>query len=292
MPSDVRKLDVLIASPGDTTVERDAVERALHEWNDHRGDAENAVLRPRRYEISSVPISGRGDAQTVINRQVVDKADIVIGIFYSRLGTPTERASSGTVEELNRSVAAGKPVHLYFSDKKLPKDVDTDQLAALRLFRTKMQRSSLVSTFRSVADLQRQVLKAIEYDISHMAHSSSIVGMTSRRPRSASSQLAVVYKSAGYANMGGAIDVPERIEITNVGINPVEQIFMTLHRFGRANLEPQVELLPEQSIWRFIPSSQRSPMDTLAPINATLEIRWVSLGRKYSHVYRITSAGS
>lgn len=113
MAAEVRKLDVLIASPGDVARERDAVERALHDWNNHRADAEGVVLRPRRYEIAAVPILGRGDPQTVINGQLVDQADIVIGIFYSRLGTPTQRAASGTAEEINRSVNAGKPVHLF-----------------------------------------------------------------------------------------------------------------------------------------------------------------------------------
>jgi hypothetical protein len=39
-------LNVLIASPGDAEPGRDAVERALHAWNDHRSDVERIILRP------------------------------------------------------------------------------------------------------------------------------------------------------------------------------------------------------------------------------------------------------
>ena len=34
VPSEVRILNVLIASPGDAAEARDAVEHALHDWND------------------------------------------------------------------------------------------------------------------------------------------------------------------------------------------------------------------------------------------------------------------
>ena len=57
---------------------RDAVETALHDWNDHRGDREGVVLRLRRWETGSVPTMGRGGPQSVINSQLVDKSDIVI----------------------------------------------------------------------------------------------------------------------------------------------------------------------------------------------------------------------
>jgi hypothetical protein len=165
VPSDVRRLNVLIASPGDATAERDAVERAMHAWNDSRGDAEKIILRPRRWEVGSVPITGRGDAQSVINMQLVDDSDIVIRIFYHRLGTATQRAISGTAEEIQRSVGSGKPVHLYFANKEVPPDVELDQLKALRDFRSQMQASSLVAMFESENDLTDQVIRAIEYDI-------------------------------------------------------------------------------------------------------------------------------
>jgi hypothetical protein len=109
------RLDVLIASPEDASRWSDAVQQALHSWNDHRADAEEFILRPRRSKIASVPIWGRGDGQTVINSQLVDTSDIVIAIFYYKLGSSTRRAVSRTAEEVARAVNAGKPVHIYFA---------------------------------------------------------------------------------------------------------------------------------------------------------------------------------
>lgn len=90
---------------------RDEVERVLSEWNAHRAAAAQILLRPRRWEIASVPISGQGDAQSVINSQLVDQSDIVIAIFYHRLGSATARAVSGTAEEIQRALDLGKAVH-------------------------------------------------------------------------------------------------------------------------------------------------------------------------------------
>jgi hypothetical protein len=168
MASEVRKLDVLIASPGDAGAARDAVEEALHEWNDHRGDVERIQLRPRRWEIASVPILGRGDPQTVINSQLVEESDIVFAIFYHRLGTATSRAASGTAEEIEHSVEAGKFVHVYFCSAEPYYGADRAQLEALAKFRRQIEQKGLIDTFESVNDLPRRVSRAVEYDLRHL----------------------------------------------------------------------------------------------------------------------------
>ena len=168
MPSRVVKYDVLIASPGDAVPGRDAVETALHDWNDHRGDREGVILRPRRWETGSVSIMGRGGPQSVINAQLVDKSDIVIALFYHRLGSPTDIAVSGTAEEIERSVKAGKPVHLYFAEMPIPYRHDAKQFGALNNFRAEVQKLNLVDSFADEADLSRKVMRAIEYDLSQM----------------------------------------------------------------------------------------------------------------------------
>jgi hypothetical protein len=165
MPIPVRVVYVLIASPGDLQEERDVVERAVHDWNQRRTEQSGLVLLPLRWETGSVAISGQGDAQSVINAQLVAKADIVFALFYSKLGSATARAISGTAEEIERSVESGKPVHIYFSTQNLPHSVDDRQLRALRSFRERVRRHGLVGEFGSHSDLSTIVQSAIEYDI-------------------------------------------------------------------------------------------------------------------------------
>jgi len=54
--------------------------------------------------------------QAILNKQLGEISNILIGIFWTRLGTHTGQAESGTVEEIEEFMKAGKPVLLYFSN--------------------------------------------------------------------------------------------------------------------------------------------------------------------------------
>lgn len=168
MPFEVRVLTVLIASPGDVSSARDAIERELHEWNGTHSMAKRLTLQPRRWEIDGVPVLGRGDAQSVLNQQLVDEADIVIAVFHTRLGSPTPRAASGTAEEIERASAAGKQVHVWFSEESLPHSLDVAQFAALTSFRKVLQARHYVGSYASAEDLQAKVRRAVNYDVAHI----------------------------------------------------------------------------------------------------------------------------
>ena len=57
---------VMIASPSDVPAARDAVEQALHDWNQANAHHRAVVLMPWRWESSSVPLMGQ-PAQSAIN---------------------------------------------------------------------------------------------------------------------------------------------------------------------------------------------------------------------------------
>jgi hypothetical protein len=158
---------VLIASPGDVRDARDIVERELHEWNSAHSATFNVTLQPRRWETDGVPLLARGDAQSVLNQQIVDDADIVLGVFHTRLGSPTVRAASGTAEELERTSAAGKPVHVWFCEQPLPYEFDAEQFRALRAFRKALETGHFVGTFMSESELRTKVRRALDYDVRH-----------------------------------------------------------------------------------------------------------------------------
>ena len=160
-------LRVLVASPSDVPDARDAVESAIHSWNSRHAANRNIVLLPWRWESNSVPLLGN-HPQSIINEQGVDGADIVVALFGSRLGSPTREAVSGTVEEIERAVNSGKPVHLYFSTAPLPHDVDVSQLEGLRQFRQEISERGLLGEFDDARQLESQIWAAIELDLASM----------------------------------------------------------------------------------------------------------------------------
>jgi hypothetical protein len=114
-------LRVLIASPSDVAAERNEIEKAIFEWNSLYAEKLQVILLPGRWENDVVPAYGGIDPQQIINEQLVHKCDIVIGVFWTKLGTPTTQHSSGTLEEINIFIEEKKEVMVYFLDKSIPR---------------------------------------------------------------------------------------------------------------------------------------------------------------------------
>lgn len=148
MSFDATVLEVFIASPGGLDAERDVVEKVIADWNAVYAAKEGLILLARRWERdSSSELSGR--AQHIINERILDEADIVIGFFHLRIGSPTGDHESGTVEEIKRHHAAGKPVMLYFSEQPAKPGYDADQFAKVAAFKTWAYEQGVVGSFDS-----------------------------------------------------------------------------------------------------------------------------------------------
>jgi len=164
---------VLIASPGDVSEERDAVREAIDAWNSAHSDSYGVYLRPVRWELDATPEMG-GRPQEIVNRQIVEGSDILIGVFWTRLGTPTGEAESGTAEEVERFRSAGKPVLLYFSHREIdPSEIAQEQYAALLRYREKCEAQGLISAFRSVGELREQLQGHITKTVARLRRASS-----------------------------------------------------------------------------------------------------------------------
>jgi hypothetical protein len=165
VPYNARVFQILIASPGDVLQEREAVAEIIHEWNDLNSRDRGLVLLPLRWETHSSPELGL-PPQEVINRQVADYSDLVVGVFWTRLGTPTKDAVSGTAEEISRAVTAGKPVMLYFSKTKADLDtVDLDEYKKLREFRESIMPKGLVEQYSSLSEFRDKFSKQLAISI-------------------------------------------------------------------------------------------------------------------------------
>jgi hypothetical protein len=148
-------LRVLIASPGDVAEERKIVTEEIHRWNDAHSETRNIVLQPVKWDTHSTPHLGR-PPQTELNEQIVESADILVGIFGTRIGTPTERHVSGTVEEIKNHVAAGKTAMLYFSDAPVqPSKTDPEQYKALQAFKEECKQLGLYATYTDTESFGR-----------------------------------------------------------------------------------------------------------------------------------------
>lgn len=145
MSYDQKVLEVFVASPGDVAEERAMLEPIVAEINQTWARHLGVRLELVKWETHARPGVGT-DAQAVINSQIPDDYDVFIGIFWSRLGTPTARAESGTVEEAERALERYRKdptrmqVMFYFSDAALePSAIDVEQFGRLQEFKRRLR---------------------------------------------------------------------------------------------------------------------------------------------------------
>ena len=111
------------------------------------------MLEPVREETHVTLEMGKSP-QEIINK-TVEQCDVMIAVFWTRIGSPTDRAESGSMEEIKAFLKADKPVLLYFSKRpyELKTPDDHDQLN--RVLRFKKQQCKNSAGFREYDSLEK-----------------------------------------------------------------------------------------------------------------------------------------
>lgn len=156
---------VMIASPGDVHEERNLVRDIIHEWNDIHSVSSSLVLLPVGWETHSSPDLG-GRPQELINTRVLEQCDLLVGVFRTRIGTPTGEAESGTAEEIRKHVDAGKPAMVYFSTAPVaPQSLDQTQYTQLTKFKEWCKSQGLVEGYDNLSEFSDKFRRHIQITI-------------------------------------------------------------------------------------------------------------------------------
>lgn len=154
MGYDAKVIRVFIASPGDVQKERDIVRDTIYEWNTINSFSRGIVLMPVGWETDSVASYG-APPQEEINKKLLESCDLLIGIFWSKLGSPTDQYQSGTVEEIELHASQGKQLMLFFSLAALPQHlINTQQQGALQEFKKTISSKCLFKEYESIDDFK------------------------------------------------------------------------------------------------------------------------------------------
>ncbi|EHR6001372.1 hypothetical protein V8038_000672 [Vibrio parahaemolyticus] len=154
-------ISVFVASPGDVSDERSALESIISELNRTWSRSLNLRLELVKWETDIHPGFGKYP-QDVINQQLNDEYDIFIALFWSKVGSPTDVAESGTIEEFERAYQKYKidpsslDIMVYFKDQAIPPSkMDFVQLQKLQSLKEQMgEKGGLYWTFDSTEDFE------------------------------------------------------------------------------------------------------------------------------------------
>jgi hypothetical protein len=156
MPQEGLIFRILVASPSDCIQERKLIPEVIYSWNAATSFLSAAIIEPVMWETHAIPELG-DRPQALINKQLVKKCDILVGTFWTRLGTDTGKAESGTVEEIEEFRKENKPVLLYFSSVPVvPESIDHNQYEALSKYKKKFEKDGIIFKYDSVGSLREQ----------------------------------------------------------------------------------------------------------------------------------------
>ncbi|HEX4959282.1 MAG TPA: DUF4062 domain-containing protein [Thermoanaerobaculia bacterium] len=133
----------------------------IHEWNSIHSESRGIVLMPVGWETHSSPLLG-DRPQAIINEQVLVRSDLLVAIFWTRLGTATGHSLSGTVEEVERHMNSGRPAMLYFSAAPVvPDSVDLEQFRALQDFKKAIRSRGLTESYESNTEFKEKFARQL-----------------------------------------------------------------------------------------------------------------------------------
>jgi nucleoside 2-deoxyribosyltransferase len=120
---------------------------------------------PVKWESHSAPLLGNRP-QAIINEQLVNECDLLVGVFWTRIGTHTGVSVSGTAEEIEHFVAQNKPVMLYFSQSPVdPEKIEIDQFTVLKTFKEKMRLKGLTESYSGIPDFRQKFSRQLAINL-------------------------------------------------------------------------------------------------------------------------------
>jgi hypothetical protein len=153
---------IMIGCPSDITEEKDVAFKVLSNWNKLNSDMNRMVLLPIHWSTSSYPAMGK-HPQKLLNNQLVEKSDLMVCIFGTRLGSPTDTEISGTVEEIKEHRKSGKDVMVFF---KMSVDdissVDPLQLQKIKDFKENIKDDVFWCEFSDNEDFEHKLSEKLQ----------------------------------------------------------------------------------------------------------------------------------
>jgi len=214
MAYSAKVFNVMIASPSDVAPERNIVREVIYEWNAVHSMQRYIVLLPLSWETHASPEMGK-PPQKIINKQILDKCDLLVGVFWTRIGTATGDYSSGTVEEIEEHIESKKPTMLYFSNQPAHLDsVDAKQISKLKDFKKSCRGRGLLETYDDYSDFKEKFYRQLQLKINENEYfritegglgDSLTLDSSIYRTPSLSKEARVLLKEASLDSQGGIL---------------------------------------------------------------------------------------
>ena len=149
---------ILLSCPSDMDSEREIIQQAVRKFNEQVASFKNIYFDIKHW--SKDVLFSYGAPQQRINEEIVYPADLIIALFGTKLGTPTERYISGTIEEIAKMIEMNKQVFICFSEKDIILHGNVDETTLKELIKVKKFKKNyngLYITYKSDNELVEKI---------------------------------------------------------------------------------------------------------------------------------------
>jgi hypothetical protein len=231
MPFDAKIFKVLVASPSDVGEERNVIPELINEWNALNAVHTKFLLMPVKWETHSAPLLGNR-TQAIINEQLVTDCDLLVGVFWTRIGTNTGVSISGTVEEIEQFVSSKKPVMLYFSQSPIdPDKIDIDQFSVLKNFKEKMRLQGLTEVYSNIPDFRQKFSRQLGINVGNIINNLQTTSRSAKKEVSESST-----RKTNKNNLTSLINTKEPITSQKIDDYLIKAFHSVANKVGWANV--------------------------------------------------------
>lgn len=152
--------NIMIGAPSDIKEEFRIAKEVIHEWNDIHSKESMIVLLPLNWKDNTYPSVGK-HPQKIIDQQIVNDSDLLICIFGTKIGSPTDTHPSGTIEEIEEHRKNGKNVMVFFREQNNITDIDIEQYKKLQDFRKANSQEVFWGVYNNIGDFKDVLFKKI-----------------------------------------------------------------------------------------------------------------------------------
>ncbi len=152
---------IMIGCPSDVKKEVSVAKEIIRNWTEINSELNKIVLIPLHWSTNSFPEMG-SHPQKIIDRQVVDKSDLLVCIFSSKIGTETDTAESGSIEEIEEHIKKKKPVMLYFRKNVDISSITLDALGKLQNFKQHIKDKTLWGEYSDENEFKEMFQKHLQ----------------------------------------------------------------------------------------------------------------------------------
>lgn len=151
---------IMIGCPGDVQEEVQTAKDVINRWTSLHAEQNGTVLIPINWETHSYPEHG-AHPQKILDSQLAGKSDMLVAIFGAKVGTPTDTSLSGTIEEIEEHMKAGKPIMLFFRKYNDLTKTSSEELAKLESFKSSIKSQGLYREYNAEKDFEKAFSDAL-----------------------------------------------------------------------------------------------------------------------------------